>query len=359
MRLCQLTFFMAESDLVSSGKAKLYLNGTVFSDEMQSFVTGVTVEDEINLPVMFTIHFTIDDFIGGKWVGIDLDMFKLGDEVKIMMGIDQTEEMLAGEITALEPSFGVPATMEIRGYDRLHRLRFGTFKRSFRDVKDSDIASNIASELSLTPDVEETQTTHEYVFQNNQTNFEFLMERAKRLDYEMYVQDKTFIFRPSGEGAAAEVTLDYKIDFESFSAQLTTLTEGSEIEVRGWDVKNKEGISSTAGAGSENSAMGGEETGFQLSGTFGDSVVSFLHDPVVDAKEAEVIAKAKYNQALKRFMTGQGECPGNPKIRAGKTIELKGIGERFSGVYYVTASTHSLQEDQGYTTIFKVKRVGL
>ena len=46
---------------------------------------------------------------------------------------------------------------------------------------------------------------------------------------------------------------------------------------------------------------GGNETGFQLSETFGDSAVSVLHASVTDAKEAEAIAKAQYNQALKQF----------------------------------------------------------
>lgn len=350
---------MAENNLVSAGNFKLYLNGTIFSDEMLAFVTEITMEDEVNLPAMFTIKFTIDDVMEGKWVGIDMDMFKLGDEIKVMMGIDLTEEMLTGEITALEPSFGFPSFMEIRGYDRLHRLRFGTYKRSFKDVKDSDIVSSIVSELGLTPDIEETAATHSYLFQNNQTNYEFLIARAGRLDFEMFVQDKTFIFKSSGESSAPEITLEYKIDFEKFDAQLSALTEGSEVEVRGWDVKNKQEITSTAGEGAEKSEMGGEETGFQLSETFGDSIVSVLHDPVVDSKEAEAVAKAKYNQALKRFITGQGECPGNPKIRAGKTVELKGIGKRFSGIYYITSSVHAIREDEGYVTNFKVKRVGL
>ncbi|MBF8277359.1 MAG: phage protein [Candidatus Brocadiaceae bacterium] len=79
-------------------------------------------------------------------------------------------------------------------------------------MKDSDIASSIASEVGLSPDVEDTGTVYPYVFQNNQTNFEFLLERAWRIGYEMLVDDKTFIFRKSQEDKSPQLTLQYGID---------------------------------------------------------------------------------------------------------------------------------------------------
>jgi hypothetical protein len=38
-------------------------------------------------------------------------------------------------------------------------------------------------------------------------------------------------------------------------------------------------------------------------------------------------------------------------------IELKGLGQRFSGIYYVTSATHTINAG-GYRTTFVAKRNG-
>lgn len=348
-----------ESEGLKVSSFKLLLNGSDLSNEIFASIYGITLEDELNLPAVFTIRFNTNDFINGAWIGVDLETFNIGDEVKVSMGIDSLVDMMTGEITAIDFTFGNNCFMEIRGYDRLHRLRFGTMRRSFKDVKDSDIASTIASEVSLSPDVEETSTIHPYIFQNNQSNYEFLLERANRIGYEMLVNDRDFIFRKSQENISSEITLVYGKDFWDFFAQIKTLTEGSEVEVRGWNVTGKEEITSTASGGSENTKMGGSESGYEISeNAFSASSVSIIDDMIIDASDAENIAKAKYNTILKEFLTGEGVCMGNPAIRAGKTIELTGIGQKLSGIYYVVSTVHSIEEGT-YTTTFRVRRTGL
>lgn len=349
---------MAEN-LLNVSYFKLLLNGTELQKELLIGVYGITIEDELNLPSIFTIKFNIIDPIKGEWRGIDLKTFKIGDTVKISIGIDNSVDMITGEITSLDFTFGDSCYMEIRGYDRLHRLRFGTMRRSFKDVKDSDIAALIASEISLTADTEDTGTIHPYVFQNNLSNYEFLIDRAKRIGYEVLVNNKTFIFRKSQEDKSPKVTLEYGKELQSFYVQIKTLTEGSKVEVRGWSVKEKEEISSTISKGSEKTKMSGTESGYDISEkAFLASSVYIMDDVILDSKDAEDIAKAKYDTMLKEFITGEGECIGNPKIRAGMTVEIKGLGDRLSGVYYVKSTVHSINQGV-YTTTFRVRRTGV
>ena len=348
----------AETQL-SGGTFKIEHNSSELTGDMYQAIEKVVVEEEINLPSMFVITFNIVNFVDGAFKGLDLETFKLGDEVKIYMGLDQTEEIMTGEITALEPHFGTPSHMEIRGFDLLYKLRFGRYRRSFIDMKDSDIASSIASDTGLTPDVADTATTHAYLFQNNQTNYEFLSQRANRIDYELKVKGKTLSFQPSQEDKTPEITLEYGIGLESFTTRLTVITEGSEVEVRGWDVQNKEEISFTAAGGSERTKMGGADSGFDLSETVSASPTAIVDHAVVDATDAENIGKARYNSMIKQFINGDGVSNGNPKIRAGNTIEIKGIGRRFSGIYYLTAATHSFRAGGSYLSKFKVKRTAI
>ncbi|RPI71104.1 MAG: phage late control D family protein, partial [Desulfobacteraceae bacterium] len=224
----------------------ILLNGTELSAELTGAIEGVTLEEEINLPAMFTLKFNIVDFANGNWRGIDLDTFKPGDSVKIKMGMDTPKDMMTGEIAALDLSFGEHSVMEIRGFDKLYRLKFGTQRRSFKDMKDSDIAASLASECGLSAQADDTRTVHPYLFQNNLSNYDFLLERAKRIGYEMLNDDKTFFFRKSQEDKAPATTLEYGLDLDRLSLQLKMLLEGSEIEIRGWDIKKKSDISGKA-----------------------------------------------------------------------------------------------------------------
>jgi phage protein D len=339
---------------------KLQVNGTDFSEELLACVEGVSYEDELNLPAMFTIKFNIVDAEKGAWRGIDLKTFKPGDLIKISMGADQAVEMMVGEITALDVTFGSFSYLELRGYNRLHKLRFGAKRRSFKDMKDSDIASSIASEAGLSPNADDSGTIHPYLFQNNQSNYEFLLERARRIDYEILVEDKNLIFRKSAAGKAPQLTLEYGVDLDGLEVQLRTLTEGSEVEVRGWDVKKKEVITATAKSGSETTTMGGKESGLKLSEkAFSASAIAITDAVLTDTAEAEKIAKAKYNLILKEFITAAGSGVGNPLLKAGTNIELKGIGDRFSGAYYIQSSVHSFEPRTGYKTTFKARRTGI
>lgn len=73
---------------------KIKLNGTDISADLMSAVEGVTVEDEINLPTMFSIKLNMVDSKNGKWRGIDLKTFKPGDKIALSMGLDKVEPML-------------------------------------------------------------------------------------------------------------------------------------------------------------------------------------------------------------------------------------------------------------------------
>src|SRR5262249_23032783 len=109
----------------------------------------------------------------------------------------KSKPVFDGEIVEIEPDFGTSTHhLIVRAFDRLHRLSRGRFVRSFQNVTDSDLARRIAGEMRLQSDIEDTREVHPYVFQNNQTNLEFLRERAASAGYLLYVLGKKLCFKP-------------------------------------------------------------------------------------------------------------------------------------------------------------------
>ena len=53
------------------------------------------------------------------------------------------------------------------------------------------------------------------------------------------------------------------------------------------------------------------------------------------------------------FIQAEGTCLGDPAVHAGAVVELKGVGQRFSGRYRITNALHRY-DDSGYTTHFTI-----
>jgi len=77
---------------------------------------------------------------------------------------------------------------------------------------------------------------------------------------------------------------------------------------------------------------------------------------IKDKKGAEDRAAQILEQNSMDYIRYTGECQGNPKIRAGMTVTIKGMGEIFSGKYLVKQAEHELVPLQGYTTSFEAVR---
>jgi Bacteriophage probable baseplate hub protein len=341
---------------------EIYAGGSRLPPEMHVVVSGIDVDLDVGAAGMFSLLLHAGERDQQRFVVIDSDQFKPGTEIKIKMGYGSTlDTVIVGEVTALSPEYGDNGAVVLRvnGYDRLYRLGYGRKVRSFRNMKDSDIASQIAQDWHLTPQVDTTDVTHDYLLQNDQTDREFLIERARMLRYEVRVEDKSLYFQKAKEDQSSVATLTYGETLVDFFPLLSTVNQTSKVEVRGWSVKDKKAVKGEAGTGDTISTMGGQKTGGKIAeDVAGDSNRIVTGENAATKGEAEDLARASLNRAVTEFITGDGRCIGNPDIKAGTVVELKGLGTRFSGMYYVAACTHTVGP-RGYYTFFSVRRTAV
>jgi len=69
---------------------------------------------------------------------------------------------------------------------------------------------------------------------------------------------------------------------------------------------------------------------------------------------AKTAAEALAAQIAGAFAEIEGIAKGNPKLRAGTSVSLSGVGTPFEGKYTLSATRHLFAEDTGYTTLFTV-----
>ncbi|MCA6555761.1 MAG: VgrG-related protein [Pseudanabaena sp. M114S2SP2A07QC] len=343
----------------------LTIDGTSASEDLIADILQVSAEESLHQLGMFTLIISNNYFSGSStapWT--HMSKFAIGKKIKIGFTSSTTGDpnyddastayILEGEITAIETDFTeeAKAPIIIRGYDVSHRLHRGRCSQSFLNMTDSDIVSKLARESGITVGtVTATTPVHKYVFQENQTNMEFLQERAARNGFELYMQDGKLNFRkPTND---EELELKWLKDLSSFRVRVTGAEQVSSVEVRGWDYTTKKTIISTASTEAViTSNTSGK--GSTSSTTFGSSTKMIVVDqPVFSTAESDKIAQSLCDELGGEFVHADAKGTGNPKIRAGKVIKLTDMGN-YSGSYYVT-ETHHLFQNGYYATHFSVR----
>ncbi len=330
------------------------------SPELEADFVSATVSEDLEAPSMFELKFVTWDVEKQEFTWIDEEVFELGDTVEIQMGYKKDlQTVMVGEITGLEPEFFQDETpiLVVRGHDLRHRLLRGRQTKSFTNMTDSDIVSQIAKGKELTSEVKDTKVKLEYVLQHNQTDWEFLQERAARLGYEVAIDHKTLYFRPHNHKEEKLLTLTYGDDLDEFFPRLSTMNQVYQVKVQGWLPKEKKPIFGKAAVGKEGGKMKGSTSGAkEVQKVFGLSSYTVVNQSVSSKAEAEQMALGQFQDRAIAYITGEGNSHGNPYLRAGKVIEIAGVGKKFGGLYYIVSVEHSYSESQGYQTSFTVRR---
>lgn len=328
------------------------LGGSPAPAEMIADLIEVTIENSLHLPDVATLVLRDRD---SKW--IDDSRLEPGAEIKVKAVVgNKTKEIFDGEIVEIEPVFSRSSHLvTIRAFDRLHRLSRGRYARSFVNVKDGDVIQKIAQEVGLRASVGPTTIVREHLMQSGQTNLEFLQGRAAALGYLLYVEGTALHCKAPGSTGAA-IDLKMPDDFHDFRPRLTTISQVSKVQARGWDPKQKREVLGEAQNGATHPKVGVNKSGGQLAqSAFRISAEYLVADrPVRTQAEADKLAQAVADQFDGKFIEAEGVAQGNPNIVAGASVKISGVGQRFSGTYFVTSSRHAYTPDEGYLTSFFV-----
>ncbi len=377
------------------------INGTDISLDFREDIVQVIVEESLHLPSLCTLVISNSYFpgrikdevwsiskeggtpspsnksgVGGSGKSLE-ELIKIGSTIQVGFSAsttasfddaDKDPSLFKGEITAIETHFTqeAQAPIVVRSYDPSHRLHRGQFNRSFLNVTDSDVVNQIIQEVGLSiGKVESTQHVHEYLFQQNQTNMEFIRERAARNGFEVYARNGKFYFcQPH---SPTEVVLRWLVDISSFRVRANTSEQVQEVNVLGWDIKTKKKI-----LGQETSSnvltITDQGSGPQKTAKYfpGAKKVFVVDKPILSQQEANKIAKSLFNELSGEFVVADASGTGNPSIRAGRVATLTNLssesGENaairtmgpFDGKYYITECRHVWRAGV-YTTEFSVR----
>ena len=334
---------------------------------LQVFIDGKNIMDREGMSVSRTVvSTTVDSSADVFYIDVvnaynptkkEIDWldkyFIPGKYVEIKMGYEtQVESVFYGLITSVEIHIepeGLIVTL--KGMDSSFLMMKGIYSNMWKEKKHSDVVRIIGTKYLTDLEIDVTTENIGLITQDNESDFLFLKRLADFNNYDFFIVGKKMYFRKPLKDKKPVVKLTMGDHFHRFSMDMDISSQVSQVVVRGWDgLKNEviEGKSTQIEKLGKNS-----KTGPDIMKSLGKNHIEYIHTNIDSVKEAKSLAAAIHNRYGMELMKGEGETIGIPELRAGRYIELEGMGKKLSQLYYLTSVTHTIDQS-GYLTTFTV-----
>jgi hypothetical protein len=222
---------------------ELYVGGKKLDSYRKSLIQDISLEDNASGSDLLTLTVADPDFLF-----IDDNIFVEDTPVKFLGGWVGEVLEFNGYIALIDVDFpptGFP-NLTIHCMDSTHLMNRKPKKRTWNNMKDSDVAKAIFKEYGLIPVVDDTGKVQETISQSNATDIQFLMDKAKNQpddEFLCYVEGKYGYFVKKKLLAKAQDTLEYRKGsgrLLSFRPRIDKETKQEEIDQSNIGLDGKE-----------------------------------------------------------------------------------------------------------------------
>ncbi|MFE6461148.1 VgrG-related protein [Streptomyces cinereoruber] len=337
------------------------LDGTPLPDPLAVRLTEGWVDASVNVPSAFQLTFSDKD----GTLTEKFPFLKVGAMAVLSPFTDGRlgEPMLTGEVTAVEvdaaPGHG--RYLILRGYDPGHRLLRNRRVEGYPNMTASDIVRKLAG-LNRVPigRIDATPTVYELATQPNITDWDFLSRLARENDVRLSLDPAgrlVFAALPPASAAPSDTTpaatSPYVLDFGSNTlhsrVSVTAAGQVGRVDVRGWDPRTKQALTSPTPAVASRDIVS-DITPAQLAAPFGAAELAATGTPFTTQAEVTQAAAALADDVTGSFAEVEVAVTGNPALKPGQPVAVKGAGFPFEGRYTATGVRHVFASGRQFTT---------
>ena len=286
-----------------------------------------------------------------------LSKLVLGAKLEVFLGYgeaDSAESVFVGYISSIETSLeGENTSMVVTAMD-CKQFMMNSF-RSLRkkDIKKyseavTDVLKNYSA-LYTGTEVEASDQVLSPIEQYNQSDYDFVVSLAKRLNYLFYVVAGKVYFVSYKKFTNSVLTVEPGYNLRRLRREVTLSNQVKSVTVRNHNVEDADKpfeskvVTVTA-------VGGGKNAGADSSKVINQKMEKVVVDNTVRSEaEAKARAQALLNELSMGFLTGSMEIAGLPIVIPGRMVTLAKINEEFNRDYFITKVVHHM-DTEGYET---------
>ncbi|MCF6405965.1 type VI secretion system tip protein VgrG [Chitinophaga filiformis] len=219
----------------------------------------------------------------------------------------------------------------------------------FSDSTDSDVIQKIVGTYGLSVTVDSTSAQQEVLFQKSATDWDFILARAAYNGYITVLDDDSITIGKPKFTDAAVLAVGYGDGMISFDAELNAEKQPPTLEAAAWDPQTLALITSSATEPSLNTH--GNLTAQSFSEKLSQTQLKLISSTPLPQADLKSWADSTLLRMRMNAMKGTVSFIGNALAKPGKTLELSGVGDRFSGTAFIIAVRHAMEEGLWKTTV--------
>jgi hypothetical protein len=349
--LSELSVYIARPVIKVDGQENTRVNELLLSMDLRERDGGLT---SLALKVSNVVSVEFGD---AELAFEDNSVLKLGTEITVDGGDESSPvPLFEGKLTAIEAVFSEDGAPELVVYaeDAFQQARMKRRTKKHENATIASLAQDLASQLGLMPQVSGLSDNIGLQVQLNESDLAFLRRLLARYDGDLQVKDGELHVAPRGGVRNGALELELHGQLRSARAMADLAHQVTKVTVTGWDTAQGQRVKgSSTGA---NSGPGSGRDGAALLSEALSARAEHIGDlAVMTNDEAQALADAAFDHAARQFVRVQGVAEGNPALRVGTHVTLKGLGPRFDNEYYVTSATHHYDGEHGYSTQFEAQ----
>ncbi len=340
------------------------VGGVALEPDVRADITEIVVQDSLNGLDAFELRLNNWSVPGQKFKYLDTAQFDPPKEVDVSLGYyGQNRVMVRGEITTLDARFSPTGenVLHVRGLSLLHRFRreqrTQVYERKTVTQIARDIAGRLGVDLRTDAQASAAEEAYDYVLQDNQYDIVFVLDRARRIGYDLVAEREggreRLYFGPAARLPVLPETLRLGQALQEFQIVTTSANQTADVRVRGWDYRSKRAIEGHHRRGDVPAAGSGPLPDAIGRGVDGRREV-IVDRFVATRAEARTLALAAMDEVARKTVVVKGTTIGFPELCAGVRVDIDGVGPRFSRRYLVFETLHRLGPD-GYRTQFSAR----
>jgi len=340
------------------------------ADDLYADLTRLEVELADDAPATFRLSLALYRGRDGAWPYLDEERLRVWSRVAVSVGFADGghEELVSGYVTRVRPWFDADearCTLEVEGMDGSVLMDREEKLKDWPNKKDSDIAREILGSYGFAARVEETLVVHDEALSTviqRETDHQFLKRLAQRNSFSCWVEGSIGHFRPLPADPVPQPTLAAHFGAETSLASFTATVDAlrpAEVGMFQVDRFGKEVIA----AGAQTPArqpLGRMGAAALLPRGMDPGRVYVAKNAATGLPEMAALCQGVFDEGG-WFVSGEGEtlpAAYGHVLRPRGLVTVKGVGESYSGVYYVSYVRHTLTA-AGYTQFFRVRRDAL
>lgn len=283
-----------------------------------------------------------DDFFPGSKIVISA-VYDRGAETVLFSGIVQKHSIKADS--------GSNPTISVNCKHEAIKMTFnetdsGTFDKD--DTEDKIIQKIFSEKYQLQGNIIALPKARQ-VQQHASSDWDFVISRCDVYGLHLTFDSKGYtIKRPKLTGGSV-LQVDYGISMLSFSAELDVDKQASSITGTSWNTQSQKNLTAKA----KEPAMTQ-----QISNNLQEVLQKVKTSPITlsaSTPMAQEVLQAWVDGQMVRtrmsLIKGQTSFQGTAIVTAGSIITLTGVGERFSGDFYVSSLTHNISDGNWVTSV--------